>query len=78
LNQLDHHTRYNIFSEIVFYFYEIINIVQISSKSVPIYDENLIYKIISIPKKKRNDDSSQSFKASKPPLLSNILQPVLQ
>jgi hypothetical protein len=77
INQLDHNTRYNIFCEIVFYFNEIINIVQIASKTMHIYDENLIYKIIYPKKKKRSDDVDYPVNINDQSLITNIHQIIL-
>lgn len=77
INQLDHNTRYNIFCEIVFYFNEIINIIQVASKKMHIYDENLIYKIIYPKKKKRIDDTHCPVNTNDQSLITNITQTVL-
>jgi len=77
INQLDHNTRYNIFCEIVFYFNEIINIIQIASKKIHIYDENLIYKIIYPKKKKRSNDSDYPGNTDNQSLITNITQIIL-
>lgn len=78
INQLNQKSRYNIFSEIVFYFSEIINFVQVGLKTNHIYDENIIHKIIHSKKKKRNIDSLNPIKMSESTLASNVLQPVHQ
>ena len=72
INQLQQNSRYNIFSDIVFYFSEIINIIQIGSKTIHIYDEDLIYKIIYSKKKKHNDPIN-SLKNNEPLLITNII-----
>ena len=78
INQLDQKSRYNIFSEIVFNFSEIINFIRIGSKTVHINDENLIYQIIHAQKKKRNFNSINSAKMNEPTIVSNVLQHVHQ